>query len=415
MSFSSILPLPGTALMMGLAVQGLLVPGAAQSAPTADGIFATLVVKRGDSSLGEFSCRLEYEKVPRTVANFVGLAEGSRPFVDFLNGHAGRRPFYNGIVFHRVVAGFVIQAGSPKGDGSDGPGYTFPDEFDSSLRHNKAGILSMANSGLNSNGSQFFVTLASRPNLDDVHSVFGEVVEGMGVVDAVQQGDVIESVTIVRNGEAAQAFDVSAQGLPEVLEGNPALAKTPSGFELVYPQPANSELFVFHSGALDAWSQLAGKEMHGIDPLTGSRDVTSVTSGRPMRFFNVSRVDYPDAIYTPAAVAGKKLSLINNSVTGAFTLDFMLTEPSSGTYVLTLTGQAPLGPHPVSNYFWTREAYRGRLLAAISGIAAGGDPIVQANISFVFGDDLAGTYGGSFGTLSGQTLPLAGTFTMTDL
>lgn len=388
-----------------------------QAAPTADGLYATFFVKRGAASVGEFSCKLEFTKVPRTVANFVGLAEGARPFVDFQRGHATRRPYYNGITFHRVVAGFVIQGGSPKGDGSDGPGYTFRDEFEATLRHNKAGILSMANSGPNSNGSQFFVTLAATAWLDNVHSVFGEVVEGMNVVNSVQQGDVIERVTMVRNGAAAQAFDAGAHGLPAVQEASPTLAKTQSGFELNYVQPANAEFFVFHSDALATWSRLTGKELEGVTPAVAPRDVSAVTAGKVMKFFNVARVQYPDAVFTPPSVVGKKLSLANVSSAGPFALDFSLTNTIAGTYVLTVTGSAPLGPHPVSSYTWEQEAYRGRLGASISGmtISNGTDPITRANISYVFTSSAGGTAAGSFTTQSGQTLPLNGTFTLSDL
>lgn len=401
-----------------LAVPLLAVSGAS-AAPSADGLYSVFIVKRGAASVGEFSCKLEFAKVPRTVANFVGLAEGSRTFVDFQRGYATRRPFYDGLTFHRVVAGFVIQGGSPKGDGSDGPGYTFRDEFDPTLRHSKAGILSMSNNGLNSNGSQFFVTLAATPELDDLHSVFGEVVEGMSVVDSVQQGDVIERVTIVRNGAVAQAFDAGGHGLPAVVEAGPALATTPAGFELNYTQPANAEFFVFQSDALATWSRLAGKELEGVAPVVAPRDVSSVTAGKAMQFFNVARVQYPDAIFTPPTVAGKKLSLANVSDAGTFALDFSLTNAAAGTYVLTPSGSAPLGPHPVLSYTWTQEAYRGRLLAPISGLSVPNgpisDPVTEAVISFSFASATGGTAGGRLLTLFGQTIPLRGTFTLSEL
>jgi peptidyl-prolyl cis-trans isomerase A (cyclophilin A) len=132
---------------------------------------------------GSFTVRLFDQEVPETVANFVGLAEGTREWT-----HPGTRqkmtnsPFYDGIVFHRVIEGFMIQGGDPLGQGIGGPGYKFKDEFHPSLRHSKAGILSMANAGPNTNGSQFFITLGPTPHLDNRHSVFGEVTEGMEVV-----------------------------------------------------------------------------------------------------------------------------------------------------------------------------------------------------------------------------------------
>ena len=132
---------------------------------------------------GSFTIRLFDQEAPETVANFVGLAEGTKEWT-----HPGTQkkmtdtPFYDGIVFHRVIDGFMIQGGDPLGQGIGGPGYKFKDEFHPSLRHSKAGILSMANAGPNTNGSQFFITLGATPHLDNRHSVFGEVTEGMDVV-----------------------------------------------------------------------------------------------------------------------------------------------------------------------------------------------------------------------------------------
>ena len=134
---------------------------------------------------GSFKVQLHEAEVPNTVANFVGLAEGSREFTDPKTGQKTKRPFYDGLVFHRVIDGFMIQGGDPLGTGTGGPGYKFGDEFSATLRHTKPGILSMANSGPNTNGSQFFITLAATPWLDNRHSIFGEVVEGLDVVQKI--------------------------------------------------------------------------------------------------------------------------------------------------------------------------------------------------------------------------------------
>jgi peptidyl-prolyl cis-trans isomerase A (cyclophilin A) len=138
-----------------------------------------------NTSMGSFTCRLEYALAPKTVANFIGLATGERAWLSETSGVMRTTPLLNGVIFHRVIDGFMIQGGDPLGQGIGGPGYTFADEFHPKARHNKPGILSMANRGPNTNGGQFFVTLAPTPHLDDRHAVFGEVVEGMDVVKKI--------------------------------------------------------------------------------------------------------------------------------------------------------------------------------------------------------------------------------------
>ncbi len=138
-----------------------------------------------DTTLGKFTVELYEDKTPKTVANFVGLAQGSREWKHPKTGEKHTTPFYDGIVFHRIISGFMIQGGDPLGLGYGGPGYQFEDEFHPDLRHDRAGILSMANAGPNTNGSQFFITLAPTPHLDRRHSVFGAVVEGLDVVEQI--------------------------------------------------------------------------------------------------------------------------------------------------------------------------------------------------------------------------------------
>ena len=159
-----------------------------------DGMFARISTSKGDILL-----RLEYQKTPMTVCNFVALAEGKMTA-------AGGKAFYDGLIFHRVIKDFMIQGGDPLGNGSGGPGYRFPDEIDPSLKHDGPGVLSMANAGPGTNGSQFFITHVATPWLDGIHTVFGRVIQGQDVVDAIQQGDKIESITIIRNGPEANAF-----------------------------------------------------------------------------------------------------------------------------------------------------------------------------------------------------------------
>ena len=147
-----------------------------------EGLFAEFVTSKDTMVV-----KLFYNKAPLTVSSFVGLSEGTHPMlVDSLKG----KPYYNGTVFHRVINNFMIQGGDPSATGSGSPGFKFGDEFDNSLTHDKAGILSMANSGPATNGSQFFITDAPTPHLDNKHSVFGEVVKGLDIVDAISSVDV---------------------------------------------------------------------------------------------------------------------------------------------------------------------------------------------------------------------------------
>jgi peptidyl-prolyl cis-trans isomerase A (cyclophilin A) len=140
-----------------------------------------------ETSQGNIVIRLLEKEAPNTVANFIGLAEGTREFTDPQTGAKAKRPYYDGLVFHRVIPDFMIQGGCPLGSGTGGPGYRFADEFHPTLRHDKAGKLSMANAGPGTNGSQFFITVAATPWLDNKHSIFGEVVEGQDVADRISR------------------------------------------------------------------------------------------------------------------------------------------------------------------------------------------------------------------------------------
>ena len=184
-----------------------------------DGVFAIMETSQGDIVL-----ELHYKQTPLTVTNFVGLAEGK------LTAAKGK-PFYDGLKFHRVISkangdgqDFMIQGGDPAGNGTGGPGYKFPDEFVDELRHTGPGILSMANAGPGTNGSQFFITHVATPWLDGKHTVFGKVVAGQDIVNKTKQGDLIKKVTIVRQGEDAKNFTATQEDfdnrLKEVKEKN---------------------------------------------------------------------------------------------------------------------------------------------------------------------------------------------------
>lgn len=178
-----------------------------------DGLYAKF-----ETSKGDFIVRLEHDKAPLTVANFVALAEGKKTRLNQLT----EKPYYDGLIFHRVIKDFMVQAGCPKGDGSGGPGYSFFDEFEPSLRHSEPGILSMANSGPNTNGSQFFITHKATPWLDNKHSIFGKVISGFEVIDSIAnvakgtadkplENVVIRHLAIIRIGLNFKNYDPSAK------------------------------------------------------------------------------------------------------------------------------------------------------------------------------------------------------------
>lgn len=304
-----------------------------------DGLYAIFQTSRG-----AFTARLDYDKAPATVANFVGLVEGTRGWLDATTGALRRQPFYTGITFHRVESNFMIQAGSPNGLGNDGPGYSFGDEFHLDLRHDAAGILSMANSGENTNGSQFFITLGATPGLDNKHSVFGRVVEGMDVVHAIgafptpvqapETATTIESITISRVGTAAQAFDATGQwGLPELADAKPALVAEAGKFLLRFGRTPFSQYFISLSDELSAWTFAMALADLASAP-AADLDATAVISGKSRQFFRVVKAGYPQQ---SATFVNKTLSL--HLLSSNETLDLAITGEPRGEYNASL----PLG------------------------------------------------------------------------
>lgn len=364
-----------------------------------DGIYADFT-----TSMGSFSCKLHYDRAPKTVANFIALTTGERAWLDLPTGAAKRTPFFDSLTFHRVVSGFVIQGGSRNGNGTDGPGYTFQDEFNLTLRHDKAGILSMANSGLNSNGSQFFVTLAATPFLDDVHSVFGEVTSGLSVVQAignvpVDANDkpltpvVMQNVVIRRVGAAAQAFDISAQGLPSVGGAGPDFVRSGASSLLQFPKSIYSEYTLFHSSNLETWSG-SKIALYVTPPPNTDLDVSSSAVGSA-HFYRVAQVAYPGPLFTPPSVAGN-------------TLQLNFTVGLSGTLVLSFNnsggGTSNYMGGTITSYEWEQEAYRGQLLCYTT-------TLVPFLLNHVFTSSTGGFFKGTFFTAT--PLTVAGTFTRT--
>jgi cyclophilin family peptidyl-prolyl cis-trans isomerase len=232
-----------------------------QAVPTTNGLYAAF-----NTSMGTFYCVLRYDLVPRTVGNFVSLADGTKQWLDYSKAAVVQRPFYSELTFHRVVTNFVIQFGSPNGIGTDDPGYRFKDEIITNLNNDSAGVLAMANSGTNSNGSQAYVTLSPQPSLDGHYSVFGQVVEGMNVVSNIGSVAtdtnnkplvpvIITNITILRIGTAASNFNADAVSPPLP---NPHIKVAQMQLQapdllLLWNQLAGYDYRICYSGDFQAW------------------------------------------------------------------------------------------------------------------------------------------------------------------
>jgi cyclophilin family peptidyl-prolyl cis-trans isomerase len=390
-----------------------LLPMALQALPTEPGMYAVFT-----TSSGSFTAVLHHDKVPTTVANFAGLAEGSRTWIDG-SGLMRKRPYYDGTTFHRVINGFMIQGGSPNGTGTDGPGYGFADEFHPDLRHNAEGVLSMANSGANTNGSQFFITLAATSHLDNKHSVFGRIVEGMAVVRAIgatatDVNDkpltpvVIQSVTIHRVGASAQTFDVQAQGLPVITNALPIFRRTEQGDFIELPtRPPMSKYGFAASADLAAWTSIGSiseTTSPGSDPIS----VGFFTADKPRCFFHVARVAHPAQ---PLSLVGKRLSLVLSSDSNLpLVIDLTAAPRSSidyaapiGNYLLNGSSSGAVGA-----YLTNSKLHSMQLVVALETI----DPI---EFNLAFRDEGGGYLSGRFTNDVSGTWPLFGSFTVSNI
>ena len=303
--------------------------------PTEDGLYAVFT-----TSLGECAVSLLYEEVPLTVANFVGLAEGTQAWLDLVSGEIRRDPFYDGLTFHRVAdldprvleESFIIQGGSRNGRGTDDPGYSFPDEILTSLAFDEIGLLAMANSGPNSNGSQFFFNLGPTTHLNGVHTIFGRVVSGMNVLEAITEVErdtanrpvepvVMEQVEILRVGAGAEAFDIHAWQLPQVLpvESNWRDATT------VLEYPRRSDAFYFFYGSLDLsdWSELRFVDI-GTGP--SALDLGTIVAANEALFVRPTEVVVP----MPQSQPEKTLTLDLDG--GSIELVLEMVDGGAGVY-----------------------------------------------------------------------------------
>jgi peptidyl-prolyl cis-trans isomerase A (cyclophilin A) len=302
-----------------------------------------------ETSMGDFTIQLHYDLAPRTVANFIRLAEGSVPWVESRTGQVVQKPYYEGVIFHRVISGFMNQTGSRKGDGSDGPGYQFQDEF-SVLTHTGPYVVSMANSGPNTNGGQIFITVSTQSQLNNKHSVFGAVIDdsvGQEVCDAINAvatgaGDkplvdvVIEKIAIRREDTAAENFDEHAQGLPDVSAPTVTIDHGGATVGLTVDTPSSSLTKYSSSFDLSAWQEGEGVYRDDTDTALSSIDISALSSGQEKLFFNVSQVTYDASLVLwPRELTGRTLTIVDSLLTSQLdpNWEFTFTSEIGGTFM----------------------------------------------------------------------------------
>jgi peptidyl-prolyl cis-trans isomerase A (cyclophilin A) len=366
-----------------------------------NGIFADFT-----TSLGNFTCQLSYSNAPTAVADFIALATGQRPWLDLVTGETRTNAFYNGLTFHRVIAGFMNQGGSPNGTGTDGPGYSFRDEFSPLLTFNTPWILAMANSGKDSNGSQFFVTVEPYTYGNNTYVVFGQVVAGTNVVAAINHvatdstndkpltNVVIQQVAIRRVGAAAQGFDINAKGLPVVTNIPIMLSQSSGEISLNFSNRLNSHNRWYSTTNLSAWTA----NNLGIEVATPLSNVVQVPMDTPQKFFRFAQVQYPTTLYTPKTVFGRTLTLV---FTGQGTNTIVFDSAGGGTYNFPGVTNGT-----VTAYTWLQDPYSGSLnpIEYSSGLA-------PMTLQLSFTNNHQGSFSGT--VYSGTQFAVSGPFTLT--
>jgi cyclophilin family peptidyl-prolyl cis-trans isomerase len=421
-------------------ITGLLLGNAIKASGQGEGIFAEF-----NTSMGSFTCRLEYASSPKAVANFIGLATGQRPWLDQRTGAVRSEPFYNGLTFHRVIAGFVIQGGSRNGFGTDDPGYKFLDEFTNSLRYASAGVLGMANSGTNSNGAQFFLTLAPTTNLNDHYTIFGELSGGTNVIfdiarvgtdfsDKPTNNIVLQSVEIRRVGAQAEAFDINAQGLPLVTSQPLVIAKAGTNqVSLTFSNRASTENFLFsatnfyvpgiftnvyvitnyfitnvvigvtnevetnathtnivlntsygtnvYATNLAVWSS----ESLGIEvPNSPMTNTFNRARDKDSKYYRLAQIVY-SGIYVPRNLLNRTLTLNFDDDLGTIVVNF--DGANGGTY----TPPPEYPPGALKNYAWSQSLYHGDL----DPITYNSNDILPMSLTFFFNSPSNGVFNGT--------------------
>lgn len=369
-----------------LVISWLVLAAAPVQAQLADGLYAVF-----QTDFGSFTARLDYVEAPVTVGNFVGLVQGTQTWIEEATGVPRNDPYFDGIIVNRIadIPERIIQTGSQNGSNSGGgPGYTFPDEFHPNLRHDVAGILSMANSGLDSNGSQIFFTLGALPGLDDIHNVFGLVIDGLDVLTAIGNVPLTGSkptddvpfhqVTIVRVGAAALAFDAGAQGLPVANGLEIGIGRDDTNSVLItYETNANSEVKINSSPELSdpaAWHEVSTQWQ--FDNLLSTQ--ITLTATNQQEYFSATRVDYQGVIYTPFDLSGIRVRDTNDEVDVRLSLIddngyYQVQQESFSTFL--------------NAWSWTPGPYGGTLFLEYTGFTP-----PQTSLYLVFTNGDSGSY-----------------------
>jgi len=323
-----------------------------------------------NTSMGNYTCRLEYVLAPKTCANFIALAEGQRSWLELPTGLVRTNPFYDGTTFHRVISGFMNQGGSKNALGTDGPGYQFVDEFNASLRHDDFGVLSMANSGPDSNGSQYFITVSPQPSLNDVHSVFGKLYGGSNVVYAINHvatgakdkpltNVTVNSIEIRRIGAAAIGFDINTNELPVVTHLNLKIARSGASVSLTFSNRLYADNRLYWSGGLSNWTA----NQLGIETSAPILHTNLQSALATARFFRAAQIQYPASTFAPKVISGRTFRLI---YTTGITATNILVFNSGGSGTYTNDGS----PGTILGYNWSQSPYNGKLLPiGFSGLA----------------------------------------------
>jgi cyclophilin family peptidyl-prolyl cis-trans isomerase len=384
----------------------LLFSAAKSSAQYTNGIYAEF-----NTSMGSFTCTLYYAESPKAVASFIGLATGQRTWLDLPAGIARTNPFYNGLTFHRVITNFVIQAGSPNGLGTDGPGYAFVDEITNTLQFNKFGVLAMANSGPDSNGSQFFVLATNAsPSLNNGYTIFGQLFGGSNVVAAINlvptdasnkplTNVYLNNINIRRIGIAADAFDITAQALPVVTNLNLTIARADTNVSLTFSNRLYADNRLYNSTNLVNWTaNQLGIETAAPVSNTNVQNILALA-----QFFRAAQIQYAGSTFAPKSLFGKTFTLFYATGLNATNI-LNFNSSGGGTYAYTTNA-----PGTILGYIWHQFPYNGQIVPIrFSGL-------YDQGFSMHFNTATTGTFNGGvypFGyPVSLFAFAISGTFT----